>query len=79
MHRRKETRSLICSLIDPIAADATVRIWDLNSNKCLKILEGHLAGISTLAWSPDSRTIASGSDDKTIWLWNIATVSEWVN
>jgi COMPASS component SWD3 len=36
-------------------------------------MEGHLAGISTISWSPDSRFIASGSDDKTIRLWDIAT------
>lgn len=36
-------------------------------------LSGHLAGISTLAWSPDSATLASGSDDKSIRLWHAAT------
>jgi COMPASS component SWD3 len=38
--------------------------------------EGHLAGISTLAWSPDGQWIASGSDDKTIRFWNVNTVSQ---
>lgn len=36
-------------------------------------LEGHLAGISTLAWSPDSRVLATGSDDKLIRLWDVST------
>ncbi|MCJ1473376.1 hypothetical protein MMC13_002027 [Lambiella insularis] len=57
----------------PPAADATVRIWDTATGKLLNILEGHLAGISTIAWSPDSRTLASGSDDKSIRLWDIYT------
>ena len=61
-------------LFGSIAADATIRIWDLTTNKCIKVLEGHLAGISTLAWAPDSKTIASGSDDKSIRLWNTVTV-----
>jgi COMPASS component SWD3 len=39
----------------------------------MRTLEGHLAGVSTIAWSPDSNTIASGSDDKTIRLWHRAT------
>lgn len=36
-------------------------------------MAGHLAGINTLAWSPDSKILASGSDDKSIRLWDIST------
>ena len=57
------------------AADATIRIWDAGNGKHLQTLEGHLAGVSTIAWAPDSKTIASGSDDKTIRLWDVSTVS----
>ena len=60
-----------------IAADATIRIWESTTGKQLHILEGHLAGISTIAWSPDSKTLASGSDDKSIRLWDISTVSNY--
>ena len=56
-----------------VGADATIRIWDLNTEKCVKVMEGHLAGISALAWSPDGKTIATGADDKVIWLWNVST------
>lgn len=62
-------------MVGLIAADATIRIWETQTGKLLQILEGHLAGISTLAWSPDSETLASGSDDKLIRLWNTKTVS----
>ncbi len=57
------------------AADATIRIWDTATGKHLHTLEGHLAGVSTIAWSPDSKTLASGSDDKAIRLWDVDTVS----
>ncbi|KAL8647548.1 MAG: hypothetical protein Q9210_005494, partial [Variospora velana] len=55
------------------AADATIRIWSTPTGKHLQTLTGHLAGISTLAWSPDGRTLASGSDDKSIRLWDVVT------
>ncbi|KAI4173318.1 MAG: hypothetical protein LQ343_003029 [Gyalolechia ehrenbergii] len=58
---------------DLAAADGTIRIWSISTGKLLRTLLGHLAGISTLAWSPDSRTLASGSDDKSIRLWDTMT------
>jgi tetratricopeptide (TPR) repeat protein len=36
----------------------------------LKTFTGHSAEVYSLAWSPDGKTIASGSSDKTIKLWN---------
>lgn len=56
------------------AADATIKIWDTKSGRLEHTLEGHLAGISTIAWSPDSTLLASGSDDKSIRLWDVEKV-----
>lgn len=36
-------------------------------------LVGHLAGVSCVAWSPDSNTLATGSDDKSIRFWDRVT------
>lgn len=36
----------------------------------LRSLEGHVGGLSDVAWSADSRFLATASDDKTIKLWN---------
>jgi small GTP-binding protein len=38
-------------------------------------LYGHTGTISRMAWSPDGRTLASGSNDHTIRLWDIETAS----
>jgi WD40 repeat protein len=36
-------------------------------------LKGHDSRVNSVSFSPDGKTLASGSDDKTIKLWNLAT------
>jgi WD40 repeat protein len=38
-----------------------------------KTLEGHSDFVNSVAYSPNGQTLASGSDDKTIKLWNVKT------
>lgn len=54
-------------------ADATVKVWDTATGKLIHNFEGHLSGISTIAWTPDGQWVASGSDDKNIRFWNVNT------
>ena len=39
----------------------------------IRKFSGHLLNVQSVAFSPDSKTLASGSDDNTIILWNLAT------
>ena len=41
--------------------------------KCLKVLKGYEASINTIAISSDGQTLASGSQDRTVSLWNLKT------
>ena len=54
-------------------SDKTVRLWDMETGRCLHIFEGHTKTVQSVAFSPDGHLILSGSDDTTIRLWNIGT------
>jgi len=53
--------------------DKTVRLWDVETGCCLRVLEGHMSVVFGVAWSADQRRALSGSDDNTVRLWDIET------
>jgi WD40 repeat protein len=53
--------------------DSTVKIWDLTTQTMQRTLRGHIWAVHSVAFSPDGQTVASGSFDSNIKLWNVRT------
>jgi len=61
----------------PFSNRVIIEIWDVATGKASqRIISGHKGEVCAQAWSPDGRTLASGSTDKTIRLWEPATGEE---
>jgi len=56
--------------------DNQVRVWNLDDGKEKWKLKGHKYDIFSLAFSPDSKLLASGSKDRTVRLWTLADGKE---
>ena len=53
--------------------DKRIPVWDFQTGKLIKVLEGHEKSVLAVCISPDGKYLASGSLDGTVRLWDLDT------
>jgi len=59
-------------VVASVAADATVRLWEVLSGKERLCLKGHDDATTAVCFAPDGRTLVSGSADGSAILWDVS-------
>jgi WD40 repeat protein len=51
--------------------DNLVRVWNVDSGRCERVLEGHTDEVNSVALSRNGRRVVSGAADKTVRIWEL--------
>lgn len=63
-------------LLVSAADDKTIRLWDVQAGKQVRVLTGHKYAVNFVSFSPDGSQIASASNDNTVRIWEVSSGKE---
>jgi WD40 repeat protein len=70
-----DSRTLAVGYDDEAGSDReTLKLWDVASRKQQVNLQGHTAMVNGVAFTPDGRSLITGSYDRLVKLWDVASL-----
>jgi WD40 repeat protein/DNA-binding Xre family transcriptional regulator len=61
------------TLVSASDNQTTLKLWDIQTGKCLRTLEGYSNWVLSVALSPNGTMLASSSEDQMVRLWDVQT------
>jgi WD40 repeat protein len=58
------------------SSDATIRVWDIQSGKCLRTLRGHNYTIYSIVITSDGTQVLTGGEDQTVKVWDLSQITK---